>query len=301
METSPRRLLALIVLSLATLACLGGGLFGIMRLTQAGLSLSLLIWFSLPLFGFPLAAVSGYYLYGLGTARYRLDRDGFALRWGLAFEQAPLRHVKGVVLVEDLDHPLELPLLKRLFGSGGGWISIPGRGLVEIFGTGNLRDGVLVDLGEKLLLVTPRDQAEFLEAFRTSTRQGSLEDLSPQCWRPDLVIGEVWQDRAARAIMLLGAALPLSMVVYLSLRAGSIPAQVPFGFDAGGELGPLVPAGRLLLFPMITMFVWLLDALIGVFLYRSPPGRAISYSVWSAGILTSGLLWVAIVQMLSPT
>lgn len=299
MESSPRRVLPLAVLFLTCLICLAGALLGIFRLAQAELSASLLLWFSLPLIGLPVTALAGYLMYQLATARFRLDRDGFALRWGLAFEQAPLREVRGLTPVSELGGALQLPALGRFFGIAGGHVEIPGRGPVEVFATGDPQDGLLIDLGEKTLLITPLAREEFLESFQTSTRQGALEDLPSHSWRPDLVIDAVWRDRAARVMILLGSMLPLGMVVYLSVNAGAIPGQVWFGFDTAGHLGPLVPAGRLLLLPMVALFVWLVDGLLGLMLYRRPVRRALSYAVWTAGILTSGLMWLAILQMIS--
>lgn len=299
MESTPRRVLPLLVLSLTCLICLAGALLGILRLAQAELSVSLLLWFSLPMIGLPLAALAAYLFYGLATARYRVDREGFALRWGLAFEQAPLRDLRAITPLSDMDGALQLPALVRFFGIAGRQVVIPGHGEVEAFATGDPQDGLLIDLDKKTLLITPLAREEFMEAFQAAARQGSFEDLPVQSYRPDLLINAVWRDRAARVMILLGSILPVGMVVYLSVRAGGIPSQVPFGFDTAGQLGPLVPAGRLLLLPMVALLVWVLDGVIGILLYRRSVGKVLPYAVWTAGVLTSALIWLAILQMIS--
>lgn len=298
METSPPRLLGLSALLLVCLLGLGGGAFGISRLAQADLDSSLILWFLLPLVGIPIAAAAGYQLYGLATARYRIDREGFALRWGLAFEQAPLQEVSGATEVAGLVDVPRSSLWRRVVGFAGTSLPLPGQGQAEIFGTGQLRDGVLVDLGNKLIIITPADRDAFLDEFHTSTRRGSLEDLQARSWRPDLVLGSVWRDWAARTLLIVGTLLPPGMIVHLSLRAGSIPERVPFGFGAEGVPGPLAPAGRLLLLPMIGLFVWVIDAVVGALLYRRILKRPLAYAIWSTGIVTSGLMWLAILQML---
>lgn len=298
MEFSPPRLRPLLILTVLFGASAGAAGLGIVRLSQAELDLVLLLWFALAVLGFPISTLVGYAIYGLLSARYRIDREGFAMRWGLAFEQAPLERVRQVRRLDGSWTSGGQRWLYRLLGWPGVVIDLPD-GEAEVFGSVSPAEGLLVELDGKRLLITPAQREEFLEAFRTAVRQGSLTDLEVRSYRPDFLVGRAWQDRAARLLLAGGAAVPAGLLFYLAVRAAALPPQLPFGYDIQGLPGPMVPAGRLLLLPMMAVALWMVDAAVGLLLYRQPRTRPLAYTLWTSTIVASGLLWMAVMTMLS--
>lgn len=299
MEFSPPRAQPLLLSTLLFALSAGAAGLGAFRLSQAELDLGLLLWFALAVLGFPAAGLAGYAVYGLATARYRIDREGFAARWGLAFEQAPLAHVQEVRGLDKISPAGDSSPRYRLIGWPGVHLDLPGVGAVEVFGSGPLEGSVLVDLKDKRILVTPADRSGFLDAWQNAVRQGSLTELEPQSYRPDFLVGRAWQDRAARALLAVGAAMPAGLLIYLSVLAAELPPQVPFGFDIQGLPGPLAPAGRLLLLPTMGVALWMVDAAVGLLLYRQSRSRPLAYALWATAVAASGLLWMAVISMLS--
>jgi hypothetical protein len=294
-EQKPKRWPAAVIAGGLALIGLAMMALGAIRLAGAAINLSLVLWLLLPMTGLPLSLWSGYHLYGLLTASYRIDRNGFSLQWGLAAESAPLSRVASVSLhskQELVGSPsFTLPgfLLGQLVHS-----SRP----IEFFAVRAERL-VLVDLGSGQIVISPADPEAFVEAFQSATRMGSLDPLPVLRARSDLLTSRLWRDPAARWLLAGGLLLPLALIGYLSLQAPQLPAQLPFGFEASGAPGPLVPPGRLLLLALVNGLIWVVNLLAGARFYASQRQRALSYSLWGSSLMAGLLFWGAVLQMMA--
>lgn len=279
-------LLALIVLS-------------VVQLTTTTISAWLFLWVALPLVSGPLALLVIYRLYNLLTACYRLDRDGFYLTWGLITEQVSLAEITLMRAADEMapglrpDRGLWWP--GYVFGSR----EVEGEGLVECFATTGSQGMIVMSVGERLLAISPPDLEAFQQAFVDATRLGSLEPIATLSQRPDFVFSDLWNDRLAQVLVVMGLALPLLLLGYLALRVPTLPGIVPFGFDTTGSPNPLAPPGRLLLLPMIGGLCWIADFAVGAWLYRQARDRPLAYAVWGVAILVGGLFWGATLQLLA--
>ncbi|HEY44593.1 MAG TPA: hypothetical protein G4O11_11490 [Anaerolineae bacterium] len=271
----------------------------VVQLTTATISAWLILWVTLPLVSVPLALLVTYRLYNLLTARYRLDRDGFYLTWGLSTEQVSLAEITLMRSADELDANL-LPA-RGLWWPGYvfGSREVEGEGLVEFFATTGPRGMMVLSTGERLLAISPPDLEAFQQAFVDATRLGSLEPIPTLSQRPDFVFSDLWNDRLAQVLVLMGLVLPLLLLGYLALRVPTLPFRVPFGFDTTGSPNPLVPPGRLLLLPMIGGLCWIADFAIGAWLYRRERDRPLAYAVWLGAIVVGGLFWGATLQLLA--
>ena len=94
MESRPPRLLGLSLGVAVLLLFTIPALISLYLLMNATLSLWMVLWVLLPLVFIPLAVLSAYRLYGLITAAYQLDRNGFYLRWGFSEERLPIQSIE---------------------------------------------------------------------------------------------------------------------------------------------------------------------------------------------------------------
>jgi hypothetical protein len=274
--------------------------YAIWQLTSAGISSLTILWILLPLLGFPAVLLIAFRLFGLLTAWYRLDRDGFSLRWGLSREQIPLSEIKAVILGSELDESIRPGLGLWWPGCVVGKKAYDQLGEVEFFSS-NLGEGlVLLNMTDaSALAISPGDAVGFKQAFIEATRLGSLERLARESTRPDFLFTHLWEDRIARALVLAGLLISIALLGFLSAIGPNLPSQVPFGFDAAGSLDPLAPPGRLLLLPLVGGLIWLVDLVIGVFYYRIAADRIIAYAVWASSIATAILLWGGALHLLA--
>ncbi len=290
MQASPPRQRSLAAGLLLTTIGIGLCILGAARLAEAQIGPALAAWVGLPLIGAPLALWSAYQLYGILTAEYRLDRESLRVRWGLIREQIPLSQISKIERAskqQEVQPPGGLGLPGVRLGSGRAEGAA-----AEYFAT-DLAKTLLVHHEGGRLAITPGDPDQFLESFVTFSRMGSLERAERRSERPDLLPAQIWSDRPARTILLVGVLLPLSLLLYLAVQAPALPDNLPFGFRPSGEPGAAAPTGRLLLLPFVGGLVWLADFLLGAWFYRRGDDRPLAYALWALAVVVGGLLWAA--------
>jgi len=280
-------------------AGLAAATVGLAQIGRAALSPWLVLWTLMPLVGAPLAVVAAYRLYGLLTARYRIDRNALHLRWGLRLEEAPMA---DVVL-----QPVHEAMRTSLRSARGLWWPgcvvgegrVEGVGPIEFLSTRSAAETLLVATGGRVLAISPPDPKAFLEAFVRATRLGPLEKVTPMSVRPEFFSDRLWEDKTARWLVLLGLALPIGLLGYLGASAPDTAALIPFGFDAAGQPNLLAPPGRLLFLPLTAGLCWVVDALLGGWLYRSEGDRLLAYGIWGLAVIVGLLFWGAALQLIA--
>jgi hypothetical protein len=170
---------------------------------------------------------------------------------------------------------------------------------VEFFATSTGEGLVVLTSGERHLAISPPDPEAFLRSLKDALRSGALKRVAEVSQRPDFLFARIWADRRARALILAGLLLPLSLLTFLAIQGQRLPPQVPFGFNPGGLPGPLAPPGRLLLLPLVGGLCWLVDLSLGAWLYRRVGNGLFAYALWGTAVVVGGLLWGATLQLLA--
>jgi hypothetical protein len=262
MNFTPRRTLgfALGLLLLAVLVAVIA--LSIAQLGQGLISPISLIWIGLLLLALPLALLVINRLYGLVTARYRVDRDGLYVRWGMSYEQIPLDLISEVGSLREADAAYGEEPRRPKFGFWwpGCMVGRSKGGVIDFFSTTRPLVVIRTTTG-RTLAISPPDTEAFQGAVFSATRMGSLEAIPERSVRADFLVTRLWKDRLARGLILAGLIIPLSLLGTLVIIAPSLPELVPFGFAPTGQPTPLAPPGRLLLLPMIAGLVWIADEL----------------------------------------
>lgn len=299
MDFVPRRRIGILIGSVLLLVLVAISILGLIILGRQQISLAVVIWIAMPLVCVPLALLVLYRLYALVTVRYRLDREGFYMVWGLAQEQAPISAIERIIPGSKLGAKLNPGFGFWWPGCVAGRRRVAGVGPVEFFSTAGPENMVVVDFGDRALAISPDDLDAFKQMFQDATRMGSLEPIPTISRRPDIALTRIWGDRAARILVPLGLLVWLALLGYLGFMAPRLPAEVPFGFNPLGEPLAYVPPGRLLLLPMIGGISWLADIFLGAWLFRRQNERRLAYLVWAMPMLQGGILWLATIQMLT--
>ena len=297
MTFTPPRLKGLLINTALLLLFLGGMAWGILQLSAGRVTPMLGIWTGMVICCAPLSLLVAYHLYGLITARYDLDRNGFAIRWGLASEQVPLSAIVGIVRGSQALHRRTLGWAYDLLGWSVGQRSIPGLGMIDFFIAGEPSGIIILKLKQRSLAISPASIEAFESAFAEANRLGSLKEPTERSQRPDFFSVRLWKDRIARSLILGSLLLLVFLLGYLAFRLPGLPDRVPFGFDLAGKPDTFVPPARLLLLPLAGAFFWAADLLLGAWLYRRQDGRSIAYFIWAIG-LTMSLLFGGAVRYL---
>ncbi len=278
----------IIHLALLLALALSGG-YGLVRASQADIGLAFLLSLA-PLFlAIGLGPLMAYRAYALYTAQYTIEREGLRLRWGLRVEEIPINEVLWVKLGSELNRRLPLPWL-RLPGDVVGVRSAPGLGEVEYLAA---QDSplVLIATRKRIYAISPEDPQAFLQGYQRHMEWGSLAPIAGRSVYPSFLINEVWSVPLARTLVLVGAGLSLLLLVWVSL---AIPGRewVGWSFGPAGAPTELAPSVRLMLLPVLNAFLFLIDLLLGLFLFRREESQPLAMLVLGGGAVTP-LLFLA--------
>ena len=295
MNIAPNRTLGISLGVIWLLLLFGAIGASLAQLGQGLISPTSLLWFGMLLIAIPLVLLVINRLYGLLTASYRIDRDGFYVRWGLAFEQVPLDSINRVELAAN--EPSRPKLGFWWPGCLVGEATDEDGHALEFFATAAPLLSVWLESG-RILIISPPDIQAFEDSLMSATRMGSLEAIQARSERADAVVSGIWRDRTARWLILAGLLIPLVLTAALVVLAPALGDAVPFGFAIDGSAEPLVPPGRLLLIPFIAALIWAADLISGAWFFNQESDRPIAYALWGVAILAGLLLTAATVQLI---
>jgi hypothetical protein len=299
MDFIPPRRLGIVIGGLQLVVAMAAVVVGVYQLATAPISAWVILWVTLPLIGVPFMFLVSYRLYGLLTSRYRLNRDGFYLTWGMAVEQIPLAAITSIQPATEMVPNLKPSRGLWWQGCVVGRQEITGAGMIEFFATTGPQGMVIISAGDQMIAISPPNLENFQQVFIDATRMGSLERIPTFSQRPDFIFAHLWADTVARVLILIGLALPLLLLGYLAVRVPELPPLLPFGYEPSGAPGLLAPPGRLLLLPMISGLCWLVDLVVGVWLYRRIENRPLALAMWAVAVVVGGLFWGAALQLLA--
>jgi hypothetical protein len=152
---------------------------------------------------------------------------------------------------------------------------------------------ILIATSERIFAISPEDEGAFLNAFRRASELGSITPIPRRSAYPGLLLTLSWTEPVPRNMILIGLALSLLLLMWVILV---IPGneRVILRSWAGGSAQDTVPAVRLLLLPILNLFFYIIDAILGLFFYRRVESRPAAYLVWGSSIFTSLLFMGAI-------
>jgi hypothetical protein len=281
----------------------GGGSWSIFQASRTEVGATFLLYLLVGLVAISLTPVFAYRLRALLGAFYELQRDGIRLKWGLRAEDIPIDKILWVNHAHDMEPAVPLPIV---YWPG----SVLGarrtkEGIVVEFFAARSTSLILIATEERVYAISPEDPEAFLTTFESLAQLGSLATLPAQSIYPSFLMARVWKDRTARAMLLVGVASSLALLIWVSII---IPrhSQIPLDLTPDGQPLDFVPSIQLLLLPALNGVFLGADLLLGLFFYRredAPPssnaensgkrwGKTLAYLLWGSGVLTS-LLFLA--------
>jgi len=206
-----------------------------------------------------------YRLYALIRLRYRVDRNGLYVRWGLGTFVLPMRYI------HDVQRPGVRAHLSRRWWRlpapfVGEWIL--GKRRLVTFSTRPL-DRMWFFCGPDLCLgISPADGEAFLAALRQRRRLGATRELAPGWQYPSLLHARLFQDGVALTTLLGSALLLLLLWGAAAARSSLIEVvrttrMVTFLAAVDGGLGALFY--RRERFPALIIW-WTGAAVVAIFL-----------------------------------
>ena len=292
----PYKRFGLVIHGIIILILAGVSAFGIWNLTRAQVGPPFVTFLLTALLGFAPIPLLGYRAYALLRADYYIDRDSLAMLWGLRIEDVPLTDIEWVRPASDLTRPLILPAF-RLPGAVLGARRHPDLGLVEFIAS-DTRNMILVATSKRVFAISPRDATALVRTFARAVELGSLAHAEPKSMYPSFVITQAWESPIARFLWMSGLLLNLGLIVWVGILIPSL-TQVPFGFDAFGAPKNIVPSVRLILLPLISMAMYLVGVIGGLYFYRWEKQRPLAFIIWASSSLCALLFLMAVLFILT--
>ena len=259
---------------------------GFYYLSRAEVGPGFIIWLLVALLGFAPIPFFGYRAYSLFRANYILDRDSLALIWGLRVEDIPLNDIEWIRHINDLTHPLKMPG----FSLPGGILGVrrhPDLGVVEYLASESKKI-LLVATAKRIFAISPNNPTALTQTFARATEMGSLTLVEAKSVYPSFVIAQAWEHTIVRFLWLSGLFLNIGLFVWVSIII-PLMSRVSLGFRAES-----VPSTQLIILPIVSLFLFVLGWLAGLYFYRWDKERALAFVVWASSALTSLCFLVAV-------
>jgi hypothetical protein len=244
------------------------------------------------LFSLGLLALLGYWLYGLSSSGYLLDRNSLVIHWGTMEQTIPTRQIERVLTGDEIEGHIAF--------HGGMW---PGHcvGYGEVPGAGPTLFNATVPPRHQIYIVTPSltygispaNPKGFLESLHKRMQMGPTQIVEQSSKRPAILDWIIWQDRLGLALLAVGFLTILALTGFLCFRFPALARFVPLHFNTAGNPDRLGPRGQIFIIPLIGLLALVLNGTLGSVAYRRE--RLVSYLLWGGAILIQVLVWAAAV------
>lgn len=267
------------------------GIWGIWGASTAEMAPQLLPYLALIILFLVTVPYLIYRLYALHRSAYILERGGITLQWGWRSVTLPMDQVKWIYRDSDLEIPPQAPALHWPGAVTG--IRKFQRGPEVEFLASRSRKLVIIAISDRYYAISPLYVEELISTYHDLIELGALQSLAGESVQPDLVITEIAKNRLSLGMILAGALLNISLLIWV-LRVIPSRESISLGFKPDGFPRESLESVRLILFPILNSSAYLTNLILGMFLYRNTDNRALAFILWAAGILTALLFHIGL-------
>jgi hypothetical protein len=229
----------------------------------------------------PLPAIA-YRLFALMRSRYTVDREGVSIQWGLREEFIPMADIEWIRHASELAFNLPLPPISMQGAVLGSRVHHD-IGQIE-FMASDASNLLLIAARRRVFAISPMDVRGYLSAFNSCAELGSIAPISGKSSSANFLVAAILKDKVARTLLLLGIGLSISLLITASFI---IPLRdsIPLGFNPLGQVAGGSPSERLLLLPILSILMLVIDIGLGSYLYRKKNFLVASYIVFAASLI----------------
>jgi hypothetical protein len=233
--------------------------------------------------------------------RYRLDRNGLMIWWGASCLVVPMERIRSIVpgseVNADGDERAGWQAFRGLSWAGlrVGHARFSDGRPVRVLSTGPLSESAVVFTPDHAYVVSPRDQAAFIQAWQVRRPLGPTQYWREEEQRSRLLGLSIWRDRMAWTLVGLGLLANLSLHVYLTFVFDQLPQMLPVHFNVVGQADRIASRTEVLRFPQVALVMLVLDLILGFVTYRRQ--RVAAYLIWGGGLVLQWLVWGAVLTI----
>jgi Bacterial PH domain/Domain of unknown function (DUF1648) len=246
----------------------------------------------------PVYAILWYWLMGLRTSKYTLDRNVLTITWGPIQQVIPMDVIGRIVPGTEIAGPI------HTIGAywPGLWVGhgqVKGLGLALFYATTVSRAEALCVVTPGLIyVISPAEQAKFLEAFNQRKAMGPTQEVEQTSRRPEFFDWPLWSDRLAQGLVGLAALALVLLFGFLAWRFQALPDSVPLHYSSAGLPDRLGSRAQLFILPFIGLLTLVANSSLGGIAYHRKE-RFGAYLLWAGALLVQVMLWIATVGIVS--
>ena len=264
-------------------------------MSKLGISLPAFLLFLLFMGSFFVLALLSYWLYGLFSSSFHVDRNALVVRWGATTQVVPMGSVTGV---------LDGAQAKRIAHFRGalwpglrvGYGEIEEIGPTLFFTTGALQNQVILTTSVLSYALSPADKDTFVDAVRQRLSMGPTQAVEQISRQPTFLTLGFWRDRLGLALLIGAIVLLVALFGYLSFRYPTLAESQPLHFDANGQPDRWGTRLQVFTLPFIGLLTLVANGGLGFLLYRRE--RMAAYLLWSGAVGVQVLVWGATLGIL---
>lgn len=259
-------------------------------ISQAGISLVAFFLLLLVIVSLLPLLLLSYWLYGLISSSFHVDRNALVIRWGATTQVVPMQSVTGVL---SGDQAKRITRFRGALWPGlrSGYGEIEEIGPALFFATGPLRRQVILTTPTLAYALSPADPAAFVEVVRHRLSMGPTQSVDQVSQQPEFLTWSLWGDRLGLALLVSALVLLIALFGYISLRYPSLADLQPLHFDAAGQPDRWGTRTQVFTLPFIGLLALVANGGLGFLLYQRE--RLASYLLWSGAIGVQLLVWGA--------
>jgi hypothetical protein len=250
---------------------------------------SMLVLLSLPWLGLLV-----YWLWGLFTLVYHLDRNRLFIRWGPTWQIIPLSKIEWVEIGPRLIFPLRY---RGAWWPGyqAGHGEVVKAGLTLFYATARATQQVILVTPTLAYAISPPDPEAFLREFELRHGMGPTQSVEQSSFRPAFTRWVFWRDRAAHGLLVSGGLTAASLFGRLCWRYAALPERLALHFNDQGQVDRIGQRSELFVLPVIGLLVLVTNVILGFLLYRRE--RVGAYLIWGSAVAVHVLLWLGLGQI----
>ncbi len=241
------------------------------------------------------AAFLAYWTWGLGHARYTLDRNAIVIQWGAYERQIPLGAIQQILTAADIKG-LRLRGVLHWPGLSVGVGYAPELGPIYFYATRPLNQLLFIQTAQRVYAISPADQEGFLAALRERQEIGQTQDIEESEQHPAFFDWPFWRDSMVWGLLGSSVLLWVLLLAVLAWQFPALPPQIVLQTDAQGA--PLLVANASRVFYLATLgaVFLLLNGGGGLIFYHRE--RMLTRILWLGLLLLQSGLWIAALSIL---
>ncbi len=296
MVWKPAKTLGLIVGLIIVLTIVSIDVFLVVSMQRQPINLSLYVTGLLFVLSLPLLGVSAYWVYGLLTLRYYLDRNRLVITCGASRHVIPMGSVQRVI------SGAQVGVTEGIRGVGwpgymAGRMSLEEGGSLYVYSTEPIQRQLVLVTADSWYGISPENTERFLAQLAEFRAQEPTAEVQQRIEHAAITQWPVWRDEWFWGAILVGLLANLVLFgVTFALYPG-LPERIGLHFDARGDIDLVASKAGLLVIPVIGALALVVNSLLGILLHYKE--QVAAYLLSGMSMILQAVLWVAALGILT--